>query len=288
MNESFINELQKYFILPEDLSEIEYIEMCFGDNIEDTFLLYYKRQIEKLKWYQYEEEVRKKSKSDEPKKNKPYGVIIYEFENKIKGWIEAMSKAEYYIVYSERITVHYKDGQNDMDMKTIDYRPLIDAIKECINVPHLNNSSFKTGDFNTQIRDIGNNILSEFSDGKIGKYNKSQSKVNELFVKSLYPYFLYLKNREESRLIEKRERPDDYDELSVEYKELVKYISPYFKHLKEEEEPAQECITNRELYLLIMKNLKLPSNYEKQIKNAFSDKINPPPLKIDISIYIAI
>lgn len=142
--------------------------------------------------------------------------------------------------------------------------------------------------------------MSEFSDCTIGKFNGKQSKVNERFVKSLYPYFLYLKNREENKLVEKQceiedeelsriiieklKLPEDFDSQSIENKNLIRSLYPSFRHLKEEdeEETIEEGITNRSLYLIIMENLKLPSNYEKQIKNAFSDKTAPPPLKIDI------
>lgn len=274
MTESLLNELDKYFNLPDDLSEIEYIEMVLGDNIEDIFLWYYGCQLEELHWYKYE--------GEEPNKTKPSGVILYELENKVKGWKEAISKAEYYTLYSDRVTVHYRDNQRDVDMKIIDYEPLIDAIKDCAKVHPKNKSSYKTEDYNIQIQEISDSILSEF-DCAIGKFNNKQSKVNELFVKGLYPYFLYLKNREENKRIENKcELPDDYNEQSIENKQLIRDLSPYFRYLKEEDEPIEEDITNRSLYLMIMENLKLPSNYEKQIKNAFSSKTDPPPLKIDI------
>lgn len=277
MKEALLNELDKYFNLPDDLSEIEYIEMIFGDNIEDIFLWYYKRQLEELHWYKYERE--------EPDKTKPSGVILYELENKVKGWKEAIFKAEYYTLYSDRVTIHYRDNQGDLDMKIIDYEPLIDAIKDCAKVHPKNKSSYKTEDYNIQIQEISDSILSEFNCA-IGKFNNKQSKVNELFVKGLYPYFLYLKNREENRRIKnKLELPDDYNEHSIENQQLIRDSSPYFRHLKEEddeEETIEEGLTNRSLYLTIMKNLKLPSNYERQIKNAFSDKKDPPPLKVDI------
>lgn len=294
MKETLLNELDKYFNLPDDLSEIEYIEMICGDNIEDIFLWYYRRQLEELHWYKYE--------GEELNKTKPSGAILYELENKVIGWIEAISKAEYYILYSERVTVHYRDNQRDIDIKTIDYKLLVDAIKDCVKVHPTNRSSYRTGDFNTEIQIIGNSILSEFSNCTIGKFNSKQSKVNERFVKSLYPYFLYLKNREENKLVEKQceiededeelshiiieklKLPEDFDSQSIENKNLIRSLYPSFRHLKEEdeEETIEEGITNRSLYLTIMENLKLPSNYEKQIKNAFSSKTDPPPLKIDI------
>ncbi len=237
MKEALLNELDKYFNLPDDLSEIEYIEMTVGDNIEDIFLWYYRRQLKELHWYKYE--------GEESNKTKSTGVILYESENKVKGWREAISKAEYYILYSDRITVHYRDNQGCVDMKIIDYKPLIDAIKNDVGISLLDEEEYKTPRYNDKIRDLSNNILSELSDCTIGKFNKAQSKVNELFVKKLYPYFLYLRNKEEAKT-------------------------------------AEEQSTNKNLHLTIMKNLGLPSNYEKQIKNAFSNKTDPPPLKIDI------
>lgn len=274
MTESLLNELDKYFNLPDDLSEIEYIEMLVGDNIEDIFLWYYKRQLEELNWYRYEGEESNTTKSS--------GVVLYELENKVKGWKEAISKAEYYILYSDRVTIHYRDSQGRVDMKIIDYKPLIDAIKDCAKVHPKNKSSYITEDYNIQIQEISNSMLSEF-DCAIGKFNKTQSKVNERFVKGLYPYFLYLKNKEENKRIENKcELPDDYNEQPIENKQLIRDLNPYFRHLKEEDEPIEGDMTNKSLYLMIMENLRLSDKYEKQIKNAFSSKTDPPPLKIDI------
>lgn len=176
-------EIEKYFD-PASGKELNLFD-TMGNNIEDIFIAYYKRRKNHIDFYN--------EKASDGRTL--IGSYLSIRDNRIRNAKEILPNASYFSLTNDKISVHYRDSCDIWRTSTIIDKELISALLSDLQITLYEGDLYQLRNADMVIK-AKKGLLSQLDDEyitDIGKFGNKNSTVNNSFVKSLFPYFLYLR-----------------------------------------------------------------------------------------------